>query len=106
MSVQTIPAQAETQREIVSYDPGTGAEIGRAPLCSSSEVKTAVERTRAAQPAWARLSFRERRRVILRARVRLLDEREQVAQLISRETGKPLAEALAMEIVPTLDAMH
>jgi acyl-CoA reductase-like NAD-dependent aldehyde dehydrogenase len=106
MSVQTLPAQAEKQREVISYDPGTGQEIGRAPLCSSAEVKAAVERARAAQPAWARLSFRERRRVILRARAFLLDERDEIAHLISRETGKPVAEALAMEIVPTLDAMH
>src|SRR5882762_3524747 len=106
MSVQTIPAQAETQREIVSYDPGTGAEIGRTPLCSSSEVKAAVEKARAAQPAWAKLSFRERRRVILRARELMLAERDEIARLVSRETGKPVAEALSMEIVPTLDAMH
>jgi acyl-CoA reductase-like NAD-dependent aldehyde dehydrogenase len=106
MSVQTIPAAAEKQREIVSYDPGTGQEIGRAPLCSPKEVRAAVERARSAQPAWARLSFRERCRVILHARVLLLADSDEIAQLISRETGKPVAEALAMEIVPTLDAMH
>ncbi len=106
MSVQTISAPTEKQREIVSYDPGTGDEIGRAPLYSSAEVEAAVRRARAAQPAWANTSFRERRRIILRARALLLDERNQVAQLISRETGKPVAEALSMEIVPTLDAMH
>jgi acyl-CoA reductase-like NAD-dependent aldehyde dehydrogenase len=106
MSVQTPPVQAEKQREIVSYDPGSGAEIGRAPLCSAEEVKAAVARARAAQTTWASLSFRERRRVILRARALLLDDADEIAQLISRETGKPVAEALAMEIVPTLDAMH
>jgi acyl-CoA reductase-like NAD-dependent aldehyde dehydrogenase len=106
MSIQTLPSQAAAQREIVSYDPGTGEEIGRAPLCSSEEVKAAVDKARAAQPTWARLSFRERRRIILRARTLLLNDRDQVAQLISRETGKPIAEALSMEIVPTLDAMH
>src|SRR4029079_3963249 len=106
MSVHPLPIQAEKQREIVSYDPGTGAEIGRVPLCSADEVKAAVERARTAQPSWANLSFRERRRVILRARALLLDEADEIAQLISRETGKPVAEALAMEIVPTLDAMH
>ena len=36
----------------------------------------------------------------------MLAEREQIALLISKETGKPVAEALSMEIVPTLDAMH
>jgi len=106
MSVHPLPIQTEKQREIVSYDPGTGAEIGRAPLGTPEEVKAAVERARNAQPSWAKLSFGERRRVILRARQLLLDEADEIAQLISRETGKPAVEALAMEIVPTLDAMH
>jgi succinate-semialdehyde dehydrogenase/glutarate-semialdehyde dehydrogenase len=106
MSVHPLPVQPEKQREIVSYDPGTGAEIGRVPLCSADQVKAAVERARSAQPAWAKLSFRKRRRVILHTRQLLLDRADELSQLISRETGKPAAEALAMEIVPTLDAMH
>ncbi len=92
--------------EIVSYDPGTGEEIGRAPLATREEVKQAVNRARAAQPAWAKLSFPERARVILKARELMLAERDEIALLVSRETGKPVAEALSMEIVPTLDAMH
>src|SRR6185503_18238596 len=90
----------------VSYDPATGAEIGRAPLAVSDEVKAAVSRARAAQPTWASRSFRERGRVVLKARELLLAEREEIALLVSRETGKPVAEALSMEIVPTLDTMH
>jgi succinate-semialdehyde dehydrogenase/glutarate-semialdehyde dehydrogenase len=31
---------------------------------------------------------------------------EEIALIISRETGKPLAEAISMEIVPSLDLMH
>jgi acyl-CoA reductase-like NAD-dependent aldehyde dehydrogenase len=106
MSTQTLPAEDRQIREIVSYDPATGAEIGRAPLATGAEVKEAVSRARAAQPAWAGRSFRERGRVILKARELLLAEREEIALLISRETGKPVAEALSMEIVPTLDTMH
>jgi acyl-CoA reductase-like NAD-dependent aldehyde dehydrogenase len=105
MSTQTLPAPSKPS-EIISYDPATGEEIGRAPLSSSEEVERAVGRARAAQPAWAELSFRERGRVVLKARQLLLDERDEIARLVSRETGKPEAEALSMEIVPTLDAMH
>ena len=36
----------------------------------------------------------------------MLGARDEIAVLVSRETGKPQAEALSMEIVPTLDAMH
>ncbi|MEK6279796.1 MAG: succinic semialdehyde dehydrogenase [Acidobacteriota bacterium] len=106
MSTQTLEVQGEQASEIISYDPATGREIGRAPLSSNEDVVSAVGRARAAQPAWANLSFRERRRVVLKARQILLDESDEIAQLISKETGKPATEALSMEIVPTLDAMH
>jgi succinate-semialdehyde dehydrogenase/glutarate-semialdehyde dehydrogenase len=104
MSTQTLPA-TET-REIVSVDPSTGEETGRTPLMNTRDVAAAVARARAAQPAWARLSYRERARVVLRAREIVLDQLEEIAKLISRETGKPVTEAISMEIVPTLDLMH
>ena len=106
MSTQTLPAQEVKATEVVSYDPGTGKEIGRAPLYSPQEVKEAVVKARQAQPAWASCSYRQRARVILRARELMLAERDELALLISQETGKPVAEAIAMELVPTLDAMH
>jgi succinate-semialdehyde dehydrogenase/glutarate-semialdehyde dehydrogenase len=106
MSTQTLPAQNQGVGEIISYDPATGEELGRARLLSAEDVRQAVSRARAAQPDWANLSFRERARVVLRARELMLAERDEIARLISRETGKPLAEAMSMEIVPTLDAMH
>lgn len=105
MRVQPFPSPAQ-QREIISYDPATGEEIGRAAMSSPDEVKQAVAEARQAQPAWASLTFKQRGRVILQARELMLAEREEIATLVSRETGKPVAEAVSMEIVPTLDAMH
>src|SRR5215213_5687174 len=104
MSTQTLLTQQT--REIVSVDPSTGEEIGRVQLMDAGDVAAAVSRARAAQPAWARLSYHERARFILRARDLVLDRLEEIAKLISRETGKPVSEAIAMEIVPTLDLMH
>ena len=104
MSLQTLsPPQT---RELISRDPSTGEENGRVPLLDADEVAAAVNRARAAQPAWAKLSYRERARFILRAREIVLAQLEEIAKLISRETGKPAAEAISMEIVPTLDLMH
>jgi acyl-CoA reductase-like NAD-dependent aldehyde dehydrogenase len=106
MSVQTLPLPSTQAREIISYDPATGEKIGRAPLTSPEEVKQAVAQARQAQPAWASQTFKQRGRVILQARELMLAERDEIATLVSRETGKPAAEAVSMEIVPTLDAMH
>jgi succinate-semialdehyde dehydrogenase/glutarate-semialdehyde dehydrogenase len=102
---QAEPAEPPA-REVVSYDPATGEEVGRAPLCSEGEVARAVERARKAQKGWGALSFRERARVVMRARAIVLEEMDEIAALISRESGKPAAEAVAMEIVPTLDLMQ
>src|ERR1043165_5260118 len=91
---------------LISLDPATGEEIGRVPLMDAAAVAAAVARARAAQAAWARLSYRDRARFILRAREVVLAQLEEIAKLISRETGKPITEAIAMEIVPTLDLMQ
>ena len=48
----------------------------------------------------------KRGRLILTVRELLLAEMDEIATLVSRETGKPVSEALSMEVVPTLDAMH
>ncbi|HEU4710309.1 MAG TPA: aldehyde dehydrogenase family protein [Pyrinomonadaceae bacterium] len=104
MSTQTLTT--ELTREVVSIDPSNGDEIGRAPLMNAADVAAAVRRARAAQPAWAAFSYRERARFILRARELVLAQLEEIANLVSRETGKPPVEAISMEVVPTLDLMN
>ena len=102
---QSIPARTEAP-EIISRDPATGEEVGRAPLTLPEEVARAVGRARSSQAAWAATSFRARGRIILRARKIILGELDEIALLISRETGKPIAEAIAMEMAPGLDLMQ
>lgn len=102
---QSIPAKI-TGAEIISRDPVTGEEIGRVALTTPEEVARAVDRARAAQNAWAAKSFRERRRIVMNARKIILRELEEIALLVSRETGKPIAEAIAMELTPSLDLMQ
>src|ERR1044071_3946808 len=100
---ETHAATADVRREVISYDPATGEEVGRAPLSSAEDVARAVARAREAQKAWAALSFRERASGVMRAREIVLAEMDEIAALVSRESGKPPVEAVSMEIVPTLD---
>src|SRR5256885_4289561 len=92
--------------EIICHDPATGEEIGRAPLTMPEEVARAVGRAREAQAAWTAKSYRERGGVIMAARDVILKEMEEIAFLISIETGKPVAEAISLEIAPALDLMQ
>jgi succinate-semialdehyde dehydrogenase/glutarate-semialdehyde dehydrogenase len=94
------------RNELVCVNPATGKEIGRVANTVATEVRKAVEIARAAQPAWASLSFRERGRFVLRAREIVLAQVDEIGKLISTETGKPVPEAISMEVVPTLDLMY
>lgn len=103
-AVLSFPVAA--QNEIVSYNPATGAEFGRVAKTSAEEVREAAAKSRRAFEAWKETSFKERARFVMRAREIILDELDEIARLISDESGKPVAEALSMEIAPVLDLMQ
>jgi acyl-CoA reductase-like NAD-dependent aldehyde dehydrogenase len=80
--------------ELVSWDPATGAEVGRVPVASPEAVQAAVQRARAAQPGWEAHSLEERRAVLQRVADRLVPKIETMGQLLTREQGKPLKEGV------------
>ena len=98
-----IQASAE---QLVSYNPATGEEVGRVPQTSAEGVRDAVERSREAFHKWKTTSFRERRALVMRAREVILSQLDDIARLISAESGKPFGEAIAMEVAPVLDLMQ
>ncbi len=102
---QTMPAKSPGA-ELVSRNPATGEEIGRAPLTMPEEVARAVGRAREAQRKWGEQSLSQRGRLIMKARKIILQEMEEIALLISRETGKPVTEAFSMELSTSLDLMQ
>ncbi len=63
------------------------------PRYSASEVAAAVERARAAQPAWAALPFRERAKVMLRFHDLILSRSGDLFDVIQSETGKSRRDA-------------
>ena len=89
--------------EVVSRDPATGEVWRRHPAASESMVHAAVEAARRAQPAWAALGVRARARMLDRFRDVLVARRAEVADVIRRENGRPVLEALGTEVLVTLD---
>src|SRR5689334_16759167 len=94
------------QEQIISHNPATGAEVGRVPQNSAEDVKSAVARSREAFKAWRKTTFAERRALVMKAREVILAQMDEIAHLISAESGKPFGEAIAMEIAPVLDLMQ
>lgn len=76
------------QARIDVHNPVTGERIDSIAIRTAAEVKTAVARGRAAQPAWEALGARERARLIRRWQDALWDDRLNLMAVIRRETGK------------------
>ncbi len=91
------------QGEIISRNKATGEELARVPSMTEEQARSAVDRARAAQPVWAAQTSEVRERIILRFRDLLIDRAEEIAELISKENGKTLQEAIEMEILPVAD---
>ena len=102
-AVISVPSK---ENEIISYNPATGEEVGRVAVTSAEDVKEAVEKSRQTFQVWRKTAFAERKKIVMRAREIILAEMDEIARLISDESGKPVAEALSMEIAPVLDLMQ
>jgi succinate-semialdehyde dehydrogenase/glutarate-semialdehyde dehydrogenase len=90
-------------RAVESRDPATG-EVWKSYLTAGrDEVVTAVRRARTAQAGWAAQPLAVRVQVLRRFHEALFRRRIEVAQAISRENGKPVAEAIGAEIAIALD---
>jgi betaine-aldehyde dehydrogenase len=80
-------------------NPANGELLAELSCAGAAEIDAAVARAQAAQKQWAELSGAERGRVLLRA-ARLLRERnEELAILETRNTGKPIQETRAVDVI-------
>ena len=91
-------------RKVVSVNPATGEGLRELECAGENEVLAAVARARAAQGAWAEIGVRRRIVVLREFQHRLLEKKSEIAAAITREAGKPLAEALTTEVLVVLDA--
>jgi len=73
-----------------SLDPATGEVIGETDIQSLEDLDRALNTATAAQPAWAALDDEERVAYLHQAADAIEASAEALAQLLSREQGKPL----------------
>lgn len=71
-------------------DAATRETIGHVPVHTVDDLETAIAAARAAQPAWNALGHAERSRILNAIADDLEANLEELAQILSREQGKPL----------------
>jgi malonate-semialdehyde dehydrogenase (acetylating)/methylmalonate-semialdehyde dehydrogenase len=78
---------------IAVRNPATGEVLSKAPLSSSADVEKTVRAAAAALPAWRRTPAGDRIQPLFRLKALLDAHYTQIAQLITLECGKTLAES-------------
>jgi acyl-CoA reductase-like NAD-dependent aldehyde dehydrogenase len=108
--MESATAAAKTNvgngKVVESFSPLTGERIGAVPALSPEDVQAVVDDVASVQPFWAQLPLSGRARYMQRAAQAILDQLDELAELLAREQGKPINEALSMELIPTVDALR
>lgn len=96
-------AHAPARTERISTNPATGEDLGSYPVFTPDEVRAAIARARAAQPRWAAFPLAKRIEFMKRVKRDILNHMGDLAELISKESGKPRVEAHNAEIILICD---
>ncbi len=89
--MEVVPSPARTW---VDLDPATAEPIAEIPAAGAEEVRVAVARARAASVRWREVPLETRCDLLAQAGEALAAREEELADLVTREMGKPRAEAL------------
>ncbi|WP_116140913.1 betaine-aldehyde dehydrogenase [Trinickia diaoshuihuensis] len=98
--------EATSGEHFETFDPATGERLAAVAQASRDDIERAVASARDGQREWAAMSAMTRSRILRRA-VELLRERnDELAELEMRDTGKPIAETRAVDIVTGADVIE
>lgn len=84
---------ADSGETISITDPATGLEVAKVPLMGRDEAERAIIAAEAAQKSWKALTAAARAAILKRWFDLIILHREDLAQLLTAEQGKPLTEA-------------
>ena len=84
-------ANGGATRDVVN--PATGEKIGTVPDMGAAETRRAIEAAKAAFPAWAAKTAKERAVILRRWYELMMANQDDLATLMTAEQGKPLAES-------------
>jgi betaine-aldehyde dehydrogenase len=89
-----------------SINPANGEVLGYVNVAGADEVNAAVRAAQRGQAQWAAQTGAERARVLRRAAQLLRSRNQQLAELETRDTGKPIQETLVVDVISGADCLE
>ncbi|CAM5775843.1 NAD/NADP-dependent betaine aldehyde dehydrogenase [Labrys miyagiensis] len=89
-----------------SIDPATGETIAEIEQASDADIERAVEAARAGFRIWSRMTGAERGRILKRTADILRERNASLAEIETRDTGKPIQETIAVDVLSGADCLE
>jgi succinate-semialdehyde dehydrogenase/glutarate-semialdehyde dehydrogenase len=86
-------ADADSGDTLSVKNPATGETIAEVAKCGTAETRRAIEAAETAQVEWRKRSAKDRAAILRRWFNLMMESQEDLAQILTAEQGKPLAEA-------------
>jgi betaine-aldehyde dehydrogenase len=99
------PPPAAGER-FTTVNPATGEVLGTMTVAGAGEVNAAVREARRGQAAWAAMPGAERSRVLRRAASILRARNQELAELETRDTGKPIQETSVVDVISGAECLE
>jgi betaine-aldehyde dehydrogenase len=100
-------AAAPTAGErFASINPATGQVLGYVIVDGAAQIDAAVAAAQIGQARWAAMTGAERARVLRRAAELLRSRNQELAELETRDTGKPIQETRVVDVVSGADCFE
>lgn len=80
------------------YEPATGRVYGQVANSTASDLEQAISAAKAAFPTWSGMDSDRRSRILLRLSELIEENLDRLAEMESRDTGKPLSHARSIDI--------
>jgi betaine-aldehyde dehydrogenase len=103
---QAPARSAAGAQRFASINPATGAVLGYVSVAGPAEVDAAVRAAQRGQVRWAAMTGAERARVLRQAAQILRARNRELAELETRDTGKPIQETLVVDVVSGADCFE
>ncbi|MBU1285955.1 MAG: betaine-aldehyde dehydrogenase [Gammaproteobacteria bacterium] len=100
------PVTASSGETFDSINPATGEVLARVQRASKADVELAVASATAGQKVWAAMTAMQRSRILRKAVDILRERNDELAELETLDTGKPLSETRYVDIVTGADVLE
>jgi betaine-aldehyde dehydrogenase len=97
---------ADDGETFTTINPATGEVLAELRCAGAKDIETAVARAKEAQAKWGALPGVERGRILRRAADLLRKRNDELAELETRDTGKPVQETRVVDVVSGADCLE